>query len=204
MKGIDPETGNSWFRESGVDRGEGGYRCRWTVKGGAAPDKSWEYRETHWEKADLSGYRELGAEKSGFNEKGETWWETWRELYNTSESSRVVARRIITRIIIATTTIIIHYRLRVVRWLNAPPISGRDTWTRIQIPRESGKRSGGNGLARKTRAIEAWKSPDEKIDTRGGKNGANTTIQTVFPCDGRINGPKTIKAFGGAISGKSA
>ena len=87
MKGIDPETGNSWFRESGVDRGEGGYRCRWTVKGGAAPDKSWEYRETHWEKADLSGYRELGAEKSGFNEKGETWWETWRELYNTSESS---------------------------------------------------------------------------------------------------------------------
>ena len=23
MKGIDPETGNSWFRESGVDRGEG-------------------------------------------------------------------------------------------------------------------------------------------------------------------------------------
>ncbi len=57
------------------------------MKGGAAPDKSWEYRETHWEKADLSGYRELGAEKSGFNEKGETWWETWRELYNTSESS---------------------------------------------------------------------------------------------------------------------
>ena len=87
MKGVDPATGNTWFRESGIDRGDGGYRCRWTVKGGAAPDKSWEYRETHWEKADASGYRELGAEKSGFNEKGETWWETWRELYNTSENS---------------------------------------------------------------------------------------------------------------------
>ena len=80
---VDDRTGNSWFRESGVDRGDGGYRCRWTVKGGAAKDKSWEYRETHWEKADSSGYRELGAEKSGFNENGETWWETWRELYNT-------------------------------------------------------------------------------------------------------------------------
>ena len=86
--GVDEKTKNTWFRESGVDRGEGGYRCRWTVKGGAAPDKSWEYRETHWEKADSSGYRELGAEKSGFNEKGETWWETWRELYNTADGEK--------------------------------------------------------------------------------------------------------------------
>lgn len=34
------------WRRSGEDRGEGGYRCRWTVMGGAARDGSWEYKET--------------------------------------------------------------------------------------------------------------------------------------------------------------
>lgn len=34
------------WRKSGEDVGEGGYRCRWTVMGGAARDGSWEYKET--------------------------------------------------------------------------------------------------------------------------------------------------------------
>lgn len=34
------------WRRSGEDRGEGGYRCRWTVMGGAARDGSWEFKET--------------------------------------------------------------------------------------------------------------------------------------------------------------
>ena len=45
--------------------GDGGYRCRWVVQGGgqggSAKDSDWEYRETHWEKGDASGYKELGA-----------------------------------------------------------------------------------------------------------------------------------------------
>ena len=49
------------------------------------------------------------------------------------------------------------------------------------------------------------KSPDEKIDTRGGKNGANTTIQTVFHLrwtDKWAENDKGVRV--GAISGKSA
>jgi hypothetical protein len=34
------------WRKSGEDTGAGGYRCRWTVMGGAAKDGSWEYKET--------------------------------------------------------------------------------------------------------------------------------------------------------------
>lgn len=77
------DDGSSYFLKSGLDKGEGGYRCRWTVQGRSAKEATWEYRETHWEKTDASGYKELGAEKSGFNEEGDTWWETWKECYVT-------------------------------------------------------------------------------------------------------------------------
>lgn len=86
--GTDKE-GNSVFRKVGVDRGDGGYRCRWTVQGSSAKDATWEYREAHWEKGDASGYKELGAEKSGFNEVGDSWWETWKEVYREDEFSGV-------------------------------------------------------------------------------------------------------------------
>ena len=76
------DDGNAFFSKSGVDTGDGGYRCRWTVTGRTAKDGTWEYRATHWEKADWSGYKELGAEKSGFDDaSGDTWWETWRQVY---------------------------------------------------------------------------------------------------------------------------
>ena len=77
---VDAE-GNTYFLKSGVDEGDDGYRCRWTVQGRTSRDGVWEHRETHWEKADARGYKELGAELSGFNEEGDTWWETWREVY---------------------------------------------------------------------------------------------------------------------------
>ena len=77
---VDAE-GNAYFLKSGVDEGDEGYRCRWTVQGRTSRDGVWEHRETHWEKSDARGYKELGAELSGFNEEGETWWETWRETY---------------------------------------------------------------------------------------------------------------------------
>ena len=43
--GQSPAAARRW-RRSGEDRGEGGYRCRWTVMGGAARDGTWEYKET--------------------------------------------------------------------------------------------------------------------------------------------------------------
>ena len=52
-----------------------------TVRGRASGDGTWEHRETHWEKCDWNGYKELGAELSGFNQEGDAWWETWREVY---------------------------------------------------------------------------------------------------------------------------
>lgn len=39
------EDGSSWYSESGVDLGENGYRCRWTVMGGRSADGSSEWKE---------------------------------------------------------------------------------------------------------------------------------------------------------------
>ena len=57
--------------------------------GGAAADGSVEWKETWWEKADRTGLKELGAEKSGFTAAGDTWWETWRETYRQDEWSGI-------------------------------------------------------------------------------------------------------------------
>lgn len=40
------EDGSTWFRESGQDLGENGYRCRWTRMGGRSHDASSEWTET--------------------------------------------------------------------------------------------------------------------------------------------------------------
>ena len=69
MKGVDPATGNTWFRESGIDRGDGGYRCRWTVKGARRRIRAGSTETTG--RKPTRAVTELGAEKSGFNEKGE-------------------------------------------------------------------------------------------------------------------------------------
>lgn len=79
-KGIN-EDGSTWWRKSGEDLGDDGYRCRWTVMGGKSGDNRAEWTETWWEKVDYSGYKELGAEKSGCNGLGDTWWETWKEVF---------------------------------------------------------------------------------------------------------------------------
>ncbi len=39
------KDGTSWYRESGQDLGENGYRCRWTVMGGRSADGSTEWKE---------------------------------------------------------------------------------------------------------------------------------------------------------------
>ncbi|XP_011101067.1 uncharacterized protein LOC105179169 isoform X1 [Sesamum indicum] len=83
------EDGSTWYRESGEDLGENGYRCRWTRMGGQSSDGTSEWKETWWEKSDWTGYKELGVEKSGRNAEGDSWWETWREVLHQDEWSNL-------------------------------------------------------------------------------------------------------------------
>ncbi|KAL3372329.1 hypothetical protein AABB24_008738 [Solanum stoloniferum] len=40
------EDGSTWYRESGEDLGDNGYRCRWTRMGGQSSDGTLEWKET--------------------------------------------------------------------------------------------------------------------------------------------------------------
>lgn len=40
------EDGSTWYRESGEDLGDNGYRSRWTRMGGRSHDGSSEWKET--------------------------------------------------------------------------------------------------------------------------------------------------------------
>lgn len=40
------EDGSTWYRESGEDFGENGFRCRWAKMGGQSDDGSSEWKET--------------------------------------------------------------------------------------------------------------------------------------------------------------
>ncbi|EXB56336.1 hypothetical protein L484_024878 [Morus notabilis] len=83
------EDGSTWYRESGEDLGDNGFRCRWTRMGGRSQDGSSEWKETWWEKSDWTGYKELGVEKSGKNAEGDAWWETWQEVLHQDEWSNL-------------------------------------------------------------------------------------------------------------------
>ncbi|XP_077220604.1 protein EARLY STARVATION 1, chloroplastic-like isoform X1 [Tasmannia lanceolata] len=83
------EDGSTWHRESGEDLGDNGYRCRWARMGGQCHDGSSEWKETWWEKSDWTGYKELGVEKSGKNAEGDSWWETWKEVFHQDEWSNL-------------------------------------------------------------------------------------------------------------------
>ena len=83
------EDGSAWYRESGEDLGENGYRRRWTRMGGQSHDGSSEWKEMWWEKSDWTGYKELGVEKSGRNAEGDSWWETWQEVLHQDEWSNL-------------------------------------------------------------------------------------------------------------------
>lgn len=40
------EDGSTWYRESGEDLGDNGYRCRWTRMGGQSVKETSEWKET--------------------------------------------------------------------------------------------------------------------------------------------------------------
>ncbi|XP_020572408.1 uncharacterized protein LOC110019171 [Phalaenopsis equestris] len=54
------QDGSTWYRESGEERGNNGYKCRWNKMGGQSHDGSSEWKENWWEKSDWTGYKELG------------------------------------------------------------------------------------------------------------------------------------------------
>ncbi|KAG9150314.1 hypothetical protein Leryth_017612 [Lithospermum erythrorhizon] len=83
------DDGSTWFRETGEDLGDNGFRCRWARMGGQSHDGNSEWKETWWEKSDWTGYKELGVEKSGKNAEGDMWWETWREVIHQDEWSNI-------------------------------------------------------------------------------------------------------------------
>ncbi|KAK8957446.1 hypothetical protein KSP39_PZI001051 [Platanthera zijinensis] len=83
------EDGSTWYRESGEERGDNGYKCRWHKMGGQSLDGSSKWKETWWEKSDWTGYKELGAEKNGMNADGDAWWETWQEVLYQDEWSNL-------------------------------------------------------------------------------------------------------------------
>lgn len=85
----EEEDGVRTTKRWGVDRGEGGYQSRWWKTKRECPDGRRGSSETRWAKCDFSGFKELGFEKSGFNESGETWWETWREIYSRDDFTGV-------------------------------------------------------------------------------------------------------------------
>ncbi|XP_042439537.1 protein RNA-directed DNA methylation 3-like isoform X1 [Zingiber officinale] len=83
------EYGSTWYRDSGEELGENGFRCHWAKMGGKSPDGKSVWQEMWWEKSDWTGYKELGAEKSGENDKGDSWWETWKEILYQDEWSNL-------------------------------------------------------------------------------------------------------------------
>ncbi|KAL0923474.1 hypothetical protein M5K25_007532 [Dendrobium thyrsiflorum] len=83
------QDGSTWYQESGEERGDNGYKCRWNKMGGKSHDGSSEWKENWWEKSDWTGYKELGAEKSGKNADGDSWWETWQEVLYQDEWSNL-------------------------------------------------------------------------------------------------------------------
>ncbi|XP_074584444.1 protein EARLY STARVATION 1, chloroplastic-like [Curcuma longa] len=83
------EDGSTWYRDSGEELGENGFKCRWAKMGGKSPDGKSVWKEMWWEKSDWTGYKELGAEKSGENDKGDSWWETWKEILYQDEWSNL-------------------------------------------------------------------------------------------------------------------
>ncbi|KAL3321772.1 hypothetical protein AABB24_039405 [Solanum stoloniferum] len=83
------EDGSTWYRKSGENSGENGYRCRWTKMGGKSHNGASEWKEMWWEKSDWTGYKELGVEKSGRNAEGDSWLETWQEVLHQDEWSNL-------------------------------------------------------------------------------------------------------------------
>ena len=91
---------------------------------GAAPDKSWEYRETHWEKAGAERVPRARRKKSGLTRKERRGGRRGGNCTTRQKIAAVAMMAMIVGIAVIATTITTIHRLRV-RWWNAQPISGR-------------------------------------------------------------------------------
>lgn len=71
--------GSTWEKKSGVEYGENGYWKRWHLLRGTAMGGKVQWEETWWEASDWTGFKEMGAEKSGNDAAGGAWRESWME-----------------------------------------------------------------------------------------------------------------------------
>ena len=76
--GIEAD-GSRWWRESGTEEVGDGRLRRWVCLRGASAAGDLEWEQRWWETSDATGYRELGAEKSGRDRDGNVWRENWLE-----------------------------------------------------------------------------------------------------------------------------
>lgn len=84
--GVNPD-GSRWWRETGIEQRPDGVVCRWTLIRGVSVDHSVEWEDKYWEAADKFQYKELGAEKSGRDARGNVWREYWKEsMWQVSEN----------------------------------------------------------------------------------------------------------------------
>ena len=79
------EDGLMWWRDSGTERGPNGLLTTWTHIRGVSADGKTEWAERWWNKADWSGMRESGAEKTGADAAGNVWFERWNEKFYTND-----------------------------------------------------------------------------------------------------------------------
>ena len=78
------DDGLMWWRDSGTERGPNGLLTTWTHIRGVSADGKTEWAERWWNKADWSGLRESGAEKTGADAAGNVWFERWNETFSTN------------------------------------------------------------------------------------------------------------------------
>ena len=158
--------GNTYFLKTGMDRGDAAIAAAGPSRAEARKTPRGS-RETHWEKTDASGYKELGAEKSGFNEEGDTWWETWKECYVTDADGAGV-----------------------------PRATRRSSEARISGPETPRGRSGTRMVSDTLRAgawSAAWRSPVGRESRRGGRRAGGATRRTRrrdHQVDGQVGGER--------------
>jgi hypothetical protein len=81
------EEDGTWEQRSGEEKGVNGYWYRWTEIRGQDTTGAVQWYEKWWEISDWRGMKELGAEKWGFNARGDAWRETWREAISVDDTT---------------------------------------------------------------------------------------------------------------------
>ena len=205
---VDAE-GNTYFPSRAAStRATTGTSAVGPCRAARSRDEVWEHREAHWEKADACGYKELDAEElSGFNEEGDTWWETWREVYLPGRSSSSSATDDGGETADGTADGTPGRAAAAA----ADDDDGRSASSGARI---SGAGRDREGVAREVvgevRGVRLersgpWRSPGARASRRGGRSGASRRTRPgrarVHQVDGQVGGERRGHALGGQVGG---